>query len=82
MIIDGDVKRLPTGMLGTTATPSIATNGNPQITGHTLDIEMQQISWEWMFVTHHRGSEMQIAPAIEMSPFQNPADGGWTQSGV
>ena len=82
MIIDGDMEGLPAGVLRTSATASIATNGNPLIAGHSLDVEMQQISRKGMFIAHHGWSGMQIAPAIEMSPPQDTADGGWTESGA
>src|ERR1035438_2920751 len=51
------------------------------MTGEAFDIEMEQIAWEGMFVTHHRRSGMQIAPSAEMGATQDAADGGGTQSG-
>ena len=82
VIIDGDMQGLRASKLGTTAPPSIATNGNLLITGHWLDVEVQQISRKGMFITHHRRGWVQIAPAIEMSAPQDAADGGGTQSGA
>jgi hypothetical protein len=82
VIIDGDMERLPTGVLRTSATPSIATSGNPLIAGHSLDVEMEQVPRKRMFIAHHGRSGMEIAPAIEMSTPQDTADGGWTQSGA
>lgn len=79
MIIDGDMESFPTGELRATATAAVATNGNLLVAGHSLDIEMQQIPGTRMFIAHHRWSRMEIAPAIQMSPAQNTADGGGTE---
>jgi hypothetical protein len=81
VIIDGDMERLPAGVLPPPATSSIATNGNLLIARHSLDVEMQQISRKGVFITHHGWGGMQIAPAIETSAPQDAADGGGTQSG-
>src|ERR1035438_214363 len=64
-----------------TATPAIATNGNPLETGHSLDVEMQQISGTGVLIALHRGSGVEIAPATEMGAAEDAADGGRTQSG-
>ncbi len=51
------------------------------ITGKAFDVEMQQIAWEGMFVTHDGRSGMQIAPAAEMDAAQDSTDGCGTESG-
>src|SRR5258708_30392208 len=71
----------PTGELRATAPSAIATDGNLLVAGHSLDVEMQQISRVRMFIAHHRRSGMQITPAIQMSPPQNAAHGGGTECG-
>ena len=82
VVIDGDMESFPAGELGTTATASIAADGNLLVAGHSLDVEMQQIAGEGMFVTHNRRSRMQIPPTIQMSPTQNTTDRGGTESGA
>jgi len=73
---------LPASKLRTAAPASIATNGNPLITGHAFDVEVQQIARTGMLVAHHGRGGMQIAPAIQMSTPQDPANGGRTKSGA
>src|ERR1035438_1237349 len=82
VVVDGDMQGLP-AEVGTarTATPAIATNGNPLETGHSLDVEMQQISGTGVLIALHRGSGVEIAPATEMGAAEDAADGGRTQSG-
>src|SRR5258706_8649501 len=60
---------------------AIATNGNLLIAGHTLDVEVQQIARGRMLVAHDGRSRVQVAPAVEMSPLQNAADGGGAEAG-
>jgi hypothetical protein len=62
--------------LAASATAAIATNRNLLIAGHSLDVEMQHISREGMFITHHRRAGMQIAPAMQSGALQDAADGG------
>jgi len=81
VIVDGDVQGLPAGKLGASATAAIAANGNALISGHALDVEMEQVSGEGMFITHHGRRRMQMTPAVEMSALQNAADGGGTKLG-
>ena len=81
MIVDGDVQSLPAGKLRTTTAATIAANGNPLITGHSLDVEMQHVARSGVFVTDHRRSGMEIAPAAEMGALQDTADGGGTEQG-
>src|SRR5229473_4964054 len=81
VIVDGDVQSLPAGELGAAAAAAIATNGNLLIAGHALDVEMEQIAGSGMLVAHDGRSGMQVAPAVEMSPLQNAADGGGAEAG-
>jgi Transposase len=81
VIVDGDVQSLPAGELGAAAAAAIATNGNLLIAGHALDVEMEQIAGSGMLVAHDGRSRMQVAPAVEMSPLQNAADGGGAEAG-
>jgi len=82
VIIDGDMQSLRASKLRTAATPSIATNGNLLVAGHSLDVEVQQIAGKGMFVAHYRRERMQIAPAIQMSSPQDTADRSRTESGA
>jgi hypothetical protein len=81
VIVDGDVKGLPAGELGATATASVAANGNALIASHALDVEMEHVSGSGMFIAHHRGCGMEMTPAVQMSALQNAADGGGTELG-
>ncbi len=81
VIVDGDVQSLPAGELGAAAAAAIATNGDLLIAGHALDVEMEQIAGSGMLVAHDGRSGMEVAPAIEMSPLQNAADGGGAEAG-
>src|SRR6266446_5775033 len=81
VIADGDVQSLPAGKLRAAAAAAIAANGNLLIAGHTLDVEVQQIAGSGMLVAHDGRSGMQVAPAVEMSPLQNAADGGGAEAG-
>lgn len=76
MIIDGHMQCLRAGKLAPTAQPAIAANGNLLKTSHSLDIQVQQISWGRMFITHHWRTGMQIAPATQTLAPQNAADRG------
>src|ERR1700693_124066 len=80
VIVDGDVQSLPTGELRVAAATTIATNGDLLIAGHALDVEMEQIAGSGMLVAHDWRSGMQVAPAVEMSPLENAADGGRTET--
>lgn len=80
VIIDGDMESLPAGKLAATATAAIATNRNLLIAGHSFDVEMQHVSWEGMFITHHRRAGMQVAPAIQTGALQDATDGGWAET--
>ena len=66
---------LPAGELRASAPTAIATNGDLLIAGHTLDVEMEQIAGGRMFITHDGWGGMEMAPAVEMSPLKNTADG-------
>src|SRR5690349_16002040 len=76
------MESFPSGELGATAATAIATDGNLLITGHSLDIEMQQIPGERKFIAHDRRGGMQIPPTIQMSPPQNTTGGGGTEPGA
>jgi hypothetical protein len=80
VIVDGDVQSLPAGELRAAATTAVATNGDLLIAGHALDVEMEQIAGSGMLVAHDGRSGMQVAPAVEMSPLENAADGGRTET--
>ena len=41
---------------------------------------MKEVTGKGMFIAHHRGQGMQIAPATETSTAQNAADGGGTET--
>jgi len=81
VIVDGDVQSLPAGELRAAAATAVATNGDLLITGHALDVEVQQISGRGMFIAHDGRSGMEMAPAVEMSPPENAADGGGAEMG-
>ena len=81
VIVDGDVQSLPAGELRAAAATAIATNGDLLIAGHALDVEMQQIAGSGMLVAHDGWSGMQMAPAVQLSPPQDAADGGGTEAG-
>src|SRR6266478_1110611 len=81
VIVDGDVQSLPAGELRAAAAAAIAANGNLLIAGHTLDVEVQQIARGRMLVAHDGRSRVQVAPAVEMSPPENAADGGGAEAG-
>jgi hypothetical protein len=49
--------------------------------GHALDVEMQQIAGSGMLITHDGRGGMEMAPAVEVSPLQNAADGGRAEAG-
>src|SRR6266852_5741229 len=42
---------------------------------------MEQVSGSGVFITHHRGRRMQMAPAVEMSALQDATDSGGTELG-
>src|SRR5438046_4806082 len=70
----------PAGELRAARTAALDTDGNLLVAVHSIDVEMQQIAGRGMFVAHDRRSGMQITPAIQMSPSQNAAHGGWTET--
>src|ERR1700692_5053804 len=76
VIVGGDVQSLPAGEPRASSPPSVATNGDLLIAGHALDVEMEQIAGSGMLVAHDGRGGMQVAPAVEMSPLKNTADGG------
>jgi hypothetical protein len=47
-----------------------------------LDIEMKQISWASVFVTHDGRQRIQIAQAADPVTPQNATDSSWTQTGL
>ena len=71
---------LAAGELWAAAPTAVATNGDLLIAGHALDVEMEQIAGSGMLVAHDWRSGMQVAPAVEMSPLENTADGGRTET--
>src|ERR1700675_2578060 len=75
VMFDGDVQSLPAGELRACAPTAVATNGDLLIAGHALDVEMEQIAGSGMLVAHDGRGGMQVAPAVEMSPLKNTADG-------
>ena len=81
VIVDGDVQSLPAGELRAAAPPTVATNGDLLIAGHALDVEMQQIAGSGMLVAHHRGSGVQMTPAVQLSALQDATDGGRAEAG-
>jgi hypothetical protein len=81
VIVDGDVQSLPAGELRASAPPAVATKGDLLIAGHALDVEMEQIAGSGMLVAHDGRGGMQVAPAVEMSPLKNAADGGRAEAG-
>ena len=81
MIGDGDVQGLPAGELRATATTAVAADGDLLIAAHALDVEMKQISGSSVFITHDGRSGMEMAPAVELSPLKNAADGGGAEMG-
>ena len=81
MIVDGVVQSLPTGELRATAATTVATNGDLLIAGHALDVEVEQIARRGMFIAHDGWGGMEMAPAVEMNPVKNTADGGRTETG-
>src|SRR5712692_4077155 len=76
VIVDGDVQGLPAGELRASPPPAVATNGDLLIAGHALDVEVKQIAGSGMLIADDGRSRMQVAPAVEMSPPKNAADGG------
>ena len=80
VIVDGDVQSLPAGKLRTSTSTAVATNGDLLIAGHAFDVEMEQIARGGMFITHDGWGGMEMAPAVELSPLQNTADGGRTET--
>src|ERR1700732_2424970 len=76
VVVDGDVQSPPAGGLRGSRPPAVATNGDLLIAGHALDVEMEQIAGSGMLVAHDGRGGMQVAPAVEMSPLKNTADGG------
>jgi len=81
VIIDGDVQSLPAGELRASAATAVAADGDLLIAAHALDVEMKQIAGRGMFITHDGRSGMEMAPAVEMSPLKNAADGGGAEMG-
>ena|SRR5579864_8009120 len=82
VIVDGNMQGLPTRMRAPTPTAAIAAPAYLLEAGHTLDIEVQQVSGSGAFVAHDGRPGMQIAPATEASAPQNAADGGRTDGGM
>ena len=82
MIVDGDVQGLPTRMFVLTTAAAVAAPNDLLEAGHALDVEMEEIAGEGMFIAHHGRPRMQIAPAAETSTAQNAANGGRTESGA
>ena len=81
VVVDGDVQSLPAGKLRAAAATAIAANGDALITGHALDVEVQQIARGRMLVAHDGRSRVQVAPAVEMSAPENAADGRGAEMG-
>ena len=42
---------------------------------------MQQIAGSGMLVAHHRGSGVQMTPAVQLRALQNTTDGGGAEAG-
>ena len=82
VVIDGDVQGLEAWMLMQASAAAIGAQQNLLITGKALDIEVEQIAWEGVFVSLHGRSRMQIAPSAEASVLQDTAHGGWAESGA
>src|SRR6266536_3540721 len=76
VVVDGDVQGLEAGVLMQASAAAIGAQQNLLITGKALDIEVQQIAWEGVFVSLHGGCRVQIAPSAEASALQNAAHGG------
>jgi len=82
VVVDGDMQSLEAKVSMTrAAAPAIATNGNPLKTGHSLDVEVQQIAGTRVLIALYGRCGMEIAPAAEMGTAQDAADGGRTESG-
>jgi hypothetical protein len=82
VIVDGDVQGLPTRMFLLTTAAAIAAPNDLLEAGQALDVEMEKIAGEGMFIAHHGRQGMEIAPAAETSAAQDAADGGRTESGA
>jgi len=82
VVVDGDVQGYPAevSMAGAAAS-AITTNGNPLKTGHSLDVEMQQIAGERMLIALYGRGGMKVTPAAESGTTEDAADGGRTESG-
>ena len=82
VVVDGDVQGLEAWVLMQASAAAVGAQQNLLITGKALDIEVQQIAWEGVFVSLHGGRGVQIAPSAEASALQNTAHCGWAESGA
>jgi hypothetical protein len=82
VVVDGDVQSLEAGVLLQASAAAVGAQQNLLITGKALDIEMQQIAGEWVFVSLHGRGRMEISPSAEACALQDAAHGGWAESGT
>jgi hypothetical protein len=73
MIIDGDVKIFPAGVMSSAAA-TVGTNLDVRETAQLFDIEMQQIAGSGMLVADEWDSGLQIAHAIQTQTAEDAAD--------
>lgn len=80
MIVDGDVKVLPAGVMGTAPT-TVGADFDIGETAQLLDVEVQQIAGSLVLVADDGRSRFQIAPAVEAKTPENAAHGSAASAG-
>jgi hypothetical protein len=68
VVIDGDVQELGADALDAVAAVAGDAVRRPPDAHQPLDIEMQQVAWSGVFVTHHGGHGFQIEDAVQPQP--------------
>lgn len=81
MVIDSDMDIFPSGTMD--AAPPIAGDATADGLEATdfLDVEVEQIAGQRVFVANHGRRGFEIAHAAEVESAQNAADGGATEAG-
>jgi len=81
VVVDGDVKKLPTGAPGFVLGIAGEAMAGLMNTGQLLDVDMEQVAGGGMFVAHDGHSGFEHTDFVELQPGQDPAYGGAAQSG-
>ena len=81
VVVDGDVQSLEAWVLKQSSAAAVSAHQNLLITGKALDIKVEQIAREGVFVALHGRSGMEIAPAAETDAAQDAANGGGRETG-